>query len=116
MVYKTIRIIAVVIFLLCNILLKSKSQSRVESSSREYVPHSVNNRYYYGTRGGYYKSGIGGYYFTKGFGAIYLANPAVGIRLRGAGSGGRGKTESWGGRGGDGWGCFEENSFVRTKM
>ena len=107
--------IAIVIFLLCNILLESKSQSRVESSSKEYVPRSVNNRYYYGTRGGYYKSGIGGIYFTKGFGAIYLANQAVGSRLGDSGTGGRGRSGSWGGRG-RGWECFEENSFVLTKI
>ena len=108
----TVGIVAVVIYLLQDILSEKENQSKNNDIAKGNLHSNIDNRYNYGSRGGGYAAGLGG------FGAVYYANNRIGTRLKGSNSralGGRGGG-GWGGFGGRGGsGCFEESSLVWTK-
>ena len=112
----TVGIVAVVIYLLQDILSEKENRSKNKFTEKGNLQSNIDNRFNYGSRGGGYAAGLGGHYFARGFGAVYYANNRVGTRLRGSNSlSGRGGG-GWGGFGGrGGFGCFDENSLVWTK-
>ena len=114
----TVGIVAVVIYLLQDILSEKENQSKNSFADKGISQSNIDNRNYYGSRGGGYAAGLGGHHFARGFGAVYYANNKVGTRLKGSNSRGLGGSGGggWGGFGGrGGFGCFDENSLVWTK-